>query len=233
MNGQQTEAEAAPAPLDEADVAGWLRQHPDFFQRHRELAVDLRVPHDVGPAISLVALQTNALGEKRRGLRTRLDDLLQVARDNDRLADQLHRLTLELLEARDLNGIAAALCDGLRNEFEAEQVRLGLITDAPAGGGVFVLAANQREHLGELFPGRRPTMGRLTAEQRAFAFGDLGEGIRSPAVMPIEDGPVRGLLAVGSACAERYHTDHGTIFLGRLGELVGRVLRCSGRDEGA
>jgi uncharacterized protein YigA (DUF484 family) len=228
MNRHQTEAEATQAPLTEADVASYLRQHPEFFQRQRELVAELRIPHDVGSAISLVAFQVRSLREERRMLRAKLDDLLRVARENDRLSDQIHRLTLELLETRDLDGVVATLCDGLRNEFEAEQVKLRLAMDGfgESGSGVAVLTAEDCERLAGLFPDRRPVIGQLTAEQRGFAFGAGADDIHSAAVMPLEDGPVRGLIAVGSRDPERYRMDHGTVFLGRIGDLVARVLRC-------
>lgn len=234
MNRQQTEAEATQAPLAEEDVAEYLRQHPEFFQRQRELVGELRIPHDVGSAISLVAFQVRSLREERRTLRARLDDLLRVARENDRLSDQMHRLTLELLEARDLDGVVATLCDGLRNDFQAEQVKLRLAMDGfgESGAGIVALTGEDRQRLSRLFPGRRPVIGQLTAEQCGFAFGAGAEDVRSAAVMPLEDGPVRGLIAVGSRDPERYRMDHGTVFLGRIGDLVARVLRSCNSGSG-
>ena len=40
--------------LDDATVAGYLRSHPDFFERMPGLISELSLPHDAGSAVSLV-----------------------------------------------------------------------------------------------------------------------------------------------------------------------------------
>lgn len=234
MTQNQTEAGPADAPVDEDAVAEFLRVNPDFFQRHRELARDLRVPHEVGQAVSLVAFQMRALREEEQQLRLRLDDLLAVARDNDRVSDQLHRLTMDLLDATDIDGIAAVLCDGLRSEFRAEQVRLRLAVAGKGIDGVQVsgLDAEEQKSLRQVFPERRPRLGRLAEAELRLAFGEDAAQIGSAAVIPFDDDHVRGLIAVGSGDGARYHTDQGTVFLTRLGDLVGRTIRHVMPDNG-
>ena len=72
------------------------------------------------------------LRDENRLLKRRLDELLQVARDNDRLAERLHALTLELMDSRDLESYLEGLKAGLRAQFQADAVALRMF-DAEGG----------------------------------------------------------------------------------------------------
>ena len=50
--------------LDENQVAEWLSQNPNFFEKHTWLLEKLIVPHQRGSAVSLVERQTSMLREK-------------------------------------------------------------------------------------------------------------------------------------------------------------------------
>jgi len=226
MSGQQREEEKADG-LDENLVADFLRDNPEFFLRHRRLAADLQIPHDVAPAISLIEYQVALLREDKRRLRWRLDDLLRVARDNDRVAEHMHRLTMELLEHEGLEATLSALRAGLQTDFRADVVAVRLFRDDLPDLSVEALPEDDPvvARFTELFRGHRPVVGRLTEEQIQLAFGEQAEGIRSAAVIPFTDGPLRGVVAIGSLDGERFRGDQGTVFLARLGDLCARMLR--------
>src|SRR5690606_36444363 len=80
--------------IDEAGVIEYLLQNPDFLERHPQLLAELRIPHPCGTAVSLLEHQARVLRERNRALQARLDELLAVARDNDRLAARTHPMTL-------------------------------------------------------------------------------------------------------------------------------------------
>lgn len=212
--------------LPEEAVAAFLEEHPDFFVRHPSLATRLRVPHECGEATSLITYQVDRLREDNRKLRQRLEELLQVARDNDRLADQLHRLTLELMDSQDLDGLLQTLKDGLRHQFQSDLVAIALHplgTEIPEQDA---LNAGGREAFADLLASAEPRLGRLPPEQAESLFGGAADRLGSAAVVPISDNhQVAGLLAVGSFEAERFHPGQGTIFLRQLGQLAGRALR--------
>lgn len=232
MSGQQSEEERADG-LNENLVADYLRDNPDFFLRHRRLAADLKVPHDVAPAISLIEYQVGLLREDKRRLRWRLDDLLRVARDNDRVAEHMHRLTLELLEHSGLEATLTALRAGLQTDFRADVVAVRLFRDGLPDLSVEALPEDDPAvaRFAELFRGHRPVVGRLTDEQIQAAFGPQSEGVRSAAVIPFSDGRLRGVVAIGSFDGERFRGDQGTVFLGRLGDLCARMLRRAVEDD--
>ncbi len=233
MSRQTTESAETGNDLDERQVLDYLREHPDLLRRHRDVLVDLDIPHESGGAVSLIEYQVSILREEARELSQRLDQLLYIARDNDRLAEQLHRFTLELLAAEDLESVLVALRDGLRQDFRADVVQVLLIGNGLPGGGVPVLAPDDAEavQLEEHFPGTTPVLGSLDAERLALIFGDQAETLASAAVIPMDETPLRGFIAIGSRDPDRYHDDQGTVFLGQLGSLVARVLRRSLNGE--
>lgn len=227
MSTQRPEQRPESGGPDESAVADYLLRHPEFLRRRRDVLAALDIPHDVSPAVSLIEYQVTVLREECASLRGRLNGLLRVARDNDRLADQLHRFTLELLATDGLEAVLVALRDGLRTDFRADIVQVVLVGRGLPAVDVPVLdpedAAVERLH--DAFRGDRPVVGRLSDEQLALAFGEHAQGLRSAAVVPLDEPPVRGLIAIGSRDPERYRGDHGTVFLGQLGAIVGRVLQ--------
>src|SRR5690606_31763776 len=85
--------------LTEDDIAGWLRVHPDFFQRNGELLATLRVPHATGGAVSLIERQIELLREKNQNADARFNELVQIARANEQLTAKIHRFTRRLMRA--------------------------------------------------------------------------------------------------------------------------------------
>jgi len=209
----------------ESGVAAFLQRNPDFFLRRPELLHELRIPHDSGAAISLLEYQARVLRERTKLLQTRLDELLAVARDNDRLADRLHRLTLELMDADSLEAVIDCLISSLRNNFQMDAVVVRLFGE---GDPQFDWIRPNDANLGvftNLLRDPRPICGRLTRDQLEFLFGDTATAIGSTALVPLEDGRTLGMLAIGSFQTDRFHPGQGTVFLRQLGATVGRAMR--------
>ncbi len=228
MSRQSSESAANSAAIDEQQVLDYLRDHPDLLRRHQDILKQIDIPHATGNgAVSLIEYQVNVLRDEARELSSRLESLLQIARDNDRLAEQLHRFTLELLAADDLESILVALRDGLRQDFRADVVQVLLVGEGLPGSGVPVLASDdaQAEQLEAHFPGHTPVVGQLDGERLTLVFGDQADGLKSAAIIPLDESPLRGFIAIGSRDPDRYQDDQGTVFLSQLGALVSRVLR--------
>ena len=71
--------------LTKRQVAAYLKAHPDFFKGQDELLTQMSIPHVRGSAISLVERQLLVLRERNTEMSQRLNHLLDVARENDRL----------------------------------------------------------------------------------------------------------------------------------------------------
>src|SRR5574343_804603 len=90
------------APITEDDIANYLANTPDFFERHAELlaAVQLTSPHG-HRAVSLQERQAEMLREKIRALELKAAEMIRHGQENVTIADKLQRWTRELLLTRE------------------------------------------------------------------------------------------------------------------------------------
>ena len=216
--------EARQDTLDAAAVAAYLRQHPEFFVDHDELIPDLRIPHQAGHAISLVERQVKLLRERNIELRQRLSQLMDVARDNDRLFDKSRRLILALLDAGGLDEVVGIAEDSLRHDFLVPYASLVLFRDTPGEVGRTASLGEAQKAIGSLLGGGKATCGALRPSELAFLFGEDGVQIGSAAVVGLGPQGQLGVLAIGSPDPQHYKSSLGTLFLGYIGEILTRVL---------
>ena len=224
---QQTQTQALP--LEEKTVADYLRDNPEFFHTNTSLLAALQIPHAVGPAVSLVEHQVKVLRDQNSQLKRKLMDLVHVARDNNRLNERLHQLTLGLINANSLEALLDTLRENLLGEFKADTVvmRLTNIPEAQArecGVDIYDPEAGELEQFESFLKSSRPQCGRFKPEQLQYLFGDQAQAIESVALVPLGDKTSLGLLAIGSREASRFHPGMGTLFLTHLGELTGLLL---------
>jgi hypothetical protein len=213
------------APLDDEAVAAYLRRHPEFFVDHEELIPELRIPHQPGEAVSLVERQVKLLRERNIEMRHRLAQLMDVARDNDRLFDKTRRLVLGLLDAASLEEVISAVEDSLRHDFQVPFVSLILFSEKPLGVGRSVSLAEAHQAVGGLLNGGKTLCGVLRSHELEFLFGEEACGrVGSSAVVALNHQGLHGLLAIGSPDPQHYKSSLGTLFLGYIAEVLGRVL---------
>lgn len=210
--------------LDSESVAAYLRQHPEFFVDYEELIPELRIPHQPGEAVSLVERQVKLLRERNIEMRHRLSQLMDVARDNDRLFDKTRRLVLDLLDATSLEEVIGAVEDSLRHEFQVPFVSLILFSETPLGVGRSVSSAEAHQAIGGLLGGGKTTCGVLRPNELEFLFGEEHGQVGSAAVVSLSHQGLHGVLAIGSPDPQHYKSSLGTLFLGYVAEVLARVL---------
>ncbi|SFA39014.1 DUF484 family protein [Metapseudomonas otitidis] len=211
--------------LDSESVAAYLRQHPEFFVDHEELIPELRIPHQPGEAVSLVERQVKLLRERNIEMRHRLSQLMDVARDNDRLFDKTRRLVLDLLDANTLEEVVGAIEDSLRHEFQVPFVSLILFSDSTLPVGRSVSSAEAHQAIGGLLVAGKTICGVLRAHELEFLFGaEEGAKVGSAAVVSLNHQGQHGLLAIGSPDPQHYKSSLGTLFLSYIAEVLARVL---------
>ena len=181
---QQSQTEKQP--LEEKTVADYLRDNPDFFQNNTSLLAMLRIPHSCGTAVSLVEHQVKVLRDQNRQLKRKLMDFVQVARDNNRLSERMHQLTLGLVGAGTLEALLDTLREHLQGEFSADTVtvRLAGLPEARArecGAEPFSPDAPELEHFESFYKSCKPQCGRFKPEQLAYLFGDQAPAVGSAA----------------------------------------------------
>src|SRR5690554_6750174 len=186
--------------LSAAQVAEYLRQNPAFFMEHDELLPELLIPHQSGQAVSLVERQVKLLRERNIDVRHRLSELMEVARENDRLFEKSRRLILQLLEAPDVEEVIASIEDSLRDDFKVPFVSLILFSETQRFCNTRCVSHSQaREAIGHLLDSGKTLSGVLREHELEFLFGDQAEEVASTALAPIQHQGLHGILALGSA----------------------------------
>ena len=212
--------------MNTEDIVLFLREHPDFFEAHGELAASLSVahPHN-GEAISLTERQLHTLREKIRQLEGKLAELIQFGEENDEISEKVHRLVLALLEADGFEAARDVIFTHLREDFAVPHVAMRvwnnvLTRDTPEFHAV---SEDVRFYAGDL---SRPYCGAPVNQDIVSWFGEAAPHVRSVALVPLmRDKRVFGLLALGSEDGERFYAEMGTLYVSRIGEMVSSVVQ--------
>lgn len=210
--------------LDDTLVADYLRRHPEFFLTQEELLAELKIPHARGSSVSLVERQMSVLRQRGLDMREKVGRLLEIARENDRMFELTRNLTLQLLEAENLETLVATLEDNLRQKFRVPYVGLVFFTGQPLPVGRTASLAEAQAQIGNLLaePG---ICGVFRQTELEFLFGrEQAAQIASAAVMSIQHGKKMGVLALGSEESTRYSSSVDTLFLGYVAQVMARLL---------
>jgi len=212
--------------LSEQQVALYLKKHPDFFSNHLDLLTELDLPHRSGGAISLVERQVAVLRERNMDMRHRLSDLLDNARENDRLFDKTKRLVLALLECNDLGDIVDALYYSFDKEFNIHYTKLILFgnNSTPASAARIVSVHDARDFVGKRMKSPNTVSGGIDIKECEFLFDDDASNVGSAALAVLQHGSQLGLLAIGNQDPNYYRSSMGTLFLAYIAEVLNRLL---------
>jgi uncharacterized protein YigA (DUF484 family) len=223
--------------ISESDVANYLGRHPDFFERHLPLLRRLHIPHPSGTTtVSLVERQVAVLRQRNDELEQKLKELIDVAKANNRIVDNIHDLAVSFVRRSGVDARLEALEQALREKFGAERAVLVLFGD-PAQPRItrpgFVKTVDREDPALKTFAtflrSARARCGPLRDMQKDFIFEREADSIASAAMVPIGERASLGFLTVGSHDPNQFHPGQRVDFLGRLGELVTLVL--AGGDE--
>jgi uncharacterized protein YigA (DUF484 family) len=206
--------------VDAEAVAAYLKDHPEFFEQYADLLAEIFVPHPHGGrAIPIAERQIVTLREKNAQLETKLQELVQFGTENDAISEKLHRSTLALFAAPDLETTLGVLYHSLQDDFRVPQVALRLWGKVPEQSYLPELAATSQElreyaaALGEPYCGTQAPF-----ESRDWF--DAQETLRSFAFLPLRTVHTFGLLGLGSDTPGRFYAGMGTMYLTRLSELA-------------
>lgn len=224
------------AELNDEAVREYLIDHSDFLQRNPDLLDHLHISHASGSAVSLVEKQVSILRERNIDMRHRLKTLTANARENDRLYEQTRALVLKLLDTDSVAGIYQAFLEAMHKDFEAEYACMILFDEEDRGKGYRIENRDSaKQKIGPLLNSRKAICGALRREEFVYLFPGSGkpqplagalpanEG-GSAAIMPLSDGEQIGLIAVGSADPNRYHSAMGTLFLSHIADVMLRLM---------
>ena len=226
MSTKNKSGEQAARLITEEQVCQYLSAETDFFDHHPELLESMELPHESGKAVSLIERQISVLRDRNLEMRSRLNNLLETARANDKLFEKTKRLVLALLETDNLSKAIDILYASLKNDFQIEHYQLILFSpESSLISQARVVNLDQgSQAIGGLLRSNRATCGVLRDKELSFLFEEQAEAIKSVAVVPLNNGNTFGVLAIGSSDPLYYKSSMGTLFLSYIGEVLNRAL---------
>lgn len=222
MTEAQKQAAEEPA-MNEAEIAAWLEQNPDFFDRHAEVLENLKLSHSSGNAISLVERQISVLRETNGKLQSQLRTLLDTARVNEDRVGHLNKLASGLLRSHSAQAVLEVLNERLHEDFNVDAVSLGLRPEQEdSENGLH--AVNEEHPFAAVLDIGKPWCGELDEQRAELIFGEAIEGSGAAAPLVDANGQTWGVLIVASKDAERFQPHMGTLFLELVASLTGAAL---------
>lgn len=225
----------ARSELNEAQVADFLRDNPDFLKRHPQLLAVLEAPErafaHVDPAGGeVVDLQDAMLARMRADLgkqREQCSDLIDASRSNLQSQNRIHAAVVSLLKARSLDHLIEILTIDLVGLLHVDAAALclegGIV--APANNqGVRVVPVGTIETIVDI--SRAVTL-REDIEGDRRLYGEAAGLVRSEALLRLTvrpDAPV-ALLALGSRDPTRFHSGQGSELLVFLAAIMEHCIR--------
>lgn len=201
-------------------VAAYLKQNPRFFEAYADVMADIFVPHPHGGhAIPIAERQILTLRERNAELEHRLRELMRFGSENDAISEKLHRTTLALFAAPDLETTLAVLYQSLTEDFAVPQVAARLWGNVPEQSYLPELAATThdlREYADEL---SAPYCG-PEAPREARDWFERPDDAKSYAFLPLRTAHTFGVLGLASDDADRFYAGMGTMYLTRLAEIA-------------
>jgi len=208
------------SPMDAPAVAEYLKRSPQFFAEYADLFAEIFVPHPHGGhAIPIAERQIITLREKNADLEARMRELIRYGAENDAIGEKLHRSTLALFAAPDLDTTLAVLYESLKDDFGVPQVAARLWHKVIEQSYLPELAASSPE-LRDYAERQGPPYCGPDAPFEARGWFEVPEACRSFVFLPLRTSHTFGLLGLASDDPQRFSAGMGTVYLTRLGELA-------------
>jgi len=216
-------------PIDEAKVIRFLQDNPQVLLGYPEIFSSLEIPHLTGGATSLVERQLRMLRDNNKALKSKIEELVGIARENEELNRRFHRLALELMNTDQLHDVLSMVQDQVQTFFYTDYVCFRFLPGVSDCGNVLdgMYLDPQSGVIDNVMPwieARKPVCGRRDDDLNRHLFGGEVQ-IGSCAFIPLYHARNLGLLCLGSVSADRFGLTMGTIFLQQLGELVSNRLK--------
>ena len=215
-NLEQADISEVPTELEAQQVADWLLDNPRFFIENPELLRKLELGGNEGNSISLQARQLSALRDRIAELETEQNELLDVLRNNEAVAQRLHKLLVTLAECKTERQLFQELERALTQDFSVD-----FYAWLSAGS----LGDQIPTELHELRQKPSTLMGRLNKPVVLNCFAQHIEDVSSACIMSLHyKDQFLGLLALGSKDEMRFTDRPGTALLERFGAVLGGIL---------
>ena len=222
-------ASALPQDLSAREIIAYLRQNPDFLDRHPEALRLLRAPsREVGEGVFDFQ---HFMIERLRGelARVNLEHRTLIAASRGNLASQgrVHKAALAILAAPSFEQLLQIVTTDLAVVLDVDIVTLGVESSASPARlmphGIHLLKAGAVD---ALLGADRAVLVQSDMPGDAALFGGAAGLVRSQALLRVSIGrsAPTGLLCIGARRAGRFHPGLGTELLSFLARVLGITL---------
>ncbi len=230
MTNSMTDKQDPPIQLSADDVVTWLRDNPDFLNRHPE-ACDLLHPpraHTDKGVVDFQQFMVRRLREDRDGIIEEAREIVETSRSNMSNQARTHRAVLMLLEARSFEDFIHTITMDCASLLDVDIISLVVEADGDtiphiSMNGVRVLGTGAIDLL---------TQGQQIALEAATngldeLYGGGAGLVKSQALvrLNIAAGAPTALLAFGSRDPALFAPGQGTELLSFLAQVVERGFR--------
>jgi uncharacterized protein YigA (DUF484 family) len=227
---------AAMNPITEDDIANFLVNTPDFFERHAELlaAVKLTSPHS-HRAVSLQERQAEMMREKIRALELRMMDMMRHGTENEVLIERMQRWVKTLLMTSNARDLPSTIADHIQHSFLVPQVAIKVwdvsepFKVEPFAQSVIDPIKDFAATLTTPYVGINNNFDAVQwlqdpAAAQSVAFIALRATRQDDTPQTAAQQPVIGLLVLASPDPQRYYEGMGTTIIERMGDLASAAL---------
>jgi uncharacterized protein YigA (DUF484 family) len=213
--------------ITEDDIANFLANTPDFFERHAELLASVQLSSGHGNrAVSLQERQAGLLRDKIKGLESKVVEMIRHGQENVNIADKLQRCTRNLLLTAHARDLPDTIVRELKTQFSIPQAAIkvwqvnGLFSSESFSTGISEDAQAFASSLGAPYCG-------VNSGFEAASWLPEPALAMSLALVPLRTSAGQdafGMLVLASPDPERFQSDMGTDFLAQIGDLAGAAL---------
>ncbi len=203
--------------LSSADVRAFLLQNPEFFAEHSDLLEKIKLPHEQKGSVSLVEIQSDQLRKKVRQLNFKLNQLVSIAKQNEKIYRVYTDLNVQLLRCESVAEVQFTLEDVLQ-----ERLQLSSAVIKSFKGPHAIPELQQRLFTEKRFKSTNFFFGRLSQHERQLLFGE--SPAESVALMLLGDNRELGILGISSSDASHFTPDMDTLLLQQLQQVLNIIL---------
>ena len=207
----------ATTELSSADVRAFLLQNPEFFAEHSDLLEKIKLPHEQKGSVSLVEIQSDQLRKKVRQLNFKLNQLVSIAKQNEKIYRVYTDLNVQLLRCESVAEVQFTLEDVLQ-----ERLQLSSAVIKSFKGPHAIPELQQRLFTEKRFKNTNFFFGRLSQHERQLLFGE--SPAESVALMLLGDNRELGILGISSSDASHFTPDMDTLLLQQLQQVLNIIL---------
>ena len=195
-----------------------------YLSDHPEAVLSLKLKSTEGSTtISFAERRAEALEERLAQTQSKLQELIEVSKDNERLFQAFKTCLVELIEGRDIDALAPIIERSLGEAFSVHAHHLFLFEDGEVSAGPDLTRIDQSELsrlMGSLFTTSTPWLGVIRPDEAKTIFPNA-KRMASAAIVPIRrNKQLIGLFCLGSAEDNHFHAQLSTHFLELLSDVI-------------